>query len=213
MRLILFGAPGVGKGTQAKILATTLELKHISTGDILREAIKSGSELGQKAKILMDAGELVPDDIIAGIIRYALKDALNYNGFILDGFPRTVNQAKLLEEIVKELGIELPHIIILKAEDNIIVNRLSQRRQCANCGLIVNQSDLVDKETCPKCKTIDQFVIRMDDKKEVILNRLAVYRKNTRPIVEYFENKVKITRIDAVQPVDVVTEKIMKALR
>lgn len=213
MQLILFGAPGVGKGTQAKILSSTRELKHISTGDILRNEIKNGTEFGKKAKILMDKGELVPDELIIRIVRQSIEDASSWNGFILDGFPRTVNQAKLLEDICRELKLNFPPIVILKANDQIIVNRLSQRRQCSVCGMIVNQSDLVDKETCPKCKSENRFIIREDDKKEVILNRLKIYRENTRPVIEYLEDHVPVHRIDAVQPVDVVTQNIMQALK
>jgi adenylate kinase len=212
MQLILFGAPGVGKGTQAKILSSTRELKHISTGDILRAEISKGSELGKKAKGLMDKGELVPDELIIGVVKNLMKEAIAKNGFILDGFPRTVNQAKLLQEICAELNIDVPPIVILKANDEVIVNRLSQRRQCAKCGTIVNQSDLVDRETCPTCKEKDKFIIREDDKEEVILNRLRVYRENTRPVVKYLEDTVPVHRIDAIQSVDVVTQSIMWAL-
>ncbi|MBU1101413.1 MAG: adenylate kinase [Bacteroidetes bacterium] len=213
MYLILFGAPGVGKGTQAKILSSTLDLKHISTGDILRTEIASGSDFGIKAKALMDKGELVPDELIADVIRLAINDALNYNGFILDGFPRTVDQAKLLEKIVKELKIPAPALVILKGEDDIIVRRLSKRRQCANCGMIVNLSDLAHKEICPTCKAVDKFIVRKDDKEEVIINRLKVYRAETRPVVAYLEDKLKTFRIDALQPVAVVTQNIMQALK
>ena len=212
MQLILFGAPGVGKGTQAKILSSTRELKHISTGDILRAEISKGSELGKKAKGLMDKGELVPDELIIGVVKNLMKEAIAKNGFILDGFPRTVNQARLLQEICAELNIDVPPIVILKANDEVIVNRLSQRRQCAKCGTIVNQSDSVDRETCPTCKEKDKFIIREDDKEEVILNRLRVYRENTRPVVKYLEDTVPVHRIDAIQSVDVVTQSIMWAL-
>lgn len=213
MYTILFGAPGVGKGTQAKILASTLELKHISTGDILRTEIASGSEFGIKAKELMDRGELVPDELMVDVVVDAIKDALNYNGFILDGFPRTVDQAKLLEKMIKDLKIPAPALVILKGDDDIIVRRLSKRRQCTECGMIVNLSDLAHKKICPKCKAEEKFMVREDDKEEVILNRLKVYRANTRPVVAYLEDKLKTFRIDAIQPVAVVTQNIMQALR
>ncbi|CUS82590.1 Adenylate kinase, partial [Candidatus Kryptonium thompsonii] len=143
MRLIIFGPPGVGKGTQAQILSQKLNIPHISTGDMLREAVKNQTELGLKAKSFMDKGELVPDDVMIGIIKEVLSSERCKNGFILDGFPRTIAQAEALDKIFEELNIKLDYVISLEVDDDEIIKRLTNRRVCKNCGAVFNL--LIDK--------------------------------------------------------------------
>ena len=212
MQLILFGAPGVGKGTQAKILTSTLGLKHISTGDIIRSEIKKRSEFGRISKELIDKGNLVPDKMMVDVIREAINEALNYKGFILDGFPRTKIQAVLLKELFNELNLPLPPLITLNARDEVIIKRLTQRRTCSNCGMIVNLNDLFDKDCCPSCYKINSFLIRDDDNETVIRHRLNVYREWTKPVIEYLQGEIKIFEIEATLSVDVVTHKIMSII-
>ena len=212
MRFILFGAPGVGKGTQAKILSTKLNIPHISTGDILRAAVKNKTPLGLQAKKTIDAGELVHDDIMLGIIRETLTDHKCDHGFILDGFPRTVTQAKELDVLLKELKIPDLYLIILKANPNEILKRLTNRRACKVCHNIFNYNDIRDLKKCPNCGAENSFYQRDDDKEEVIKKRLNIYTNSTRPLVKFFEEKNKVIRINALQPVEKVTEDILAVL-
>ncbi len=150
MRVILFGPPGVGKGTQAKILSKDLKIVHIATGDILREAVSRGTELGKKAKTFMDRGELVPDEVVIGIIQDRLKQGDAKNGFILDGFPRTLPQAEALDKVFDKMGIKVDRVISMEVDKEVLMNRLTSRRVCRNCGSIFNL--LVDKLDDSKCK-------------------------------------------------------------
>ncbi len=212
MRFILFGAPGVGKGTQAKILSAKLNIPHISTGDILRAAVKNKTPLGLQAKKIIDAGELVNDDIMLGIIRETLTSEKCNHGFILDGFPRTVNQAKDLDMLLKELKIPDLYLIILKANPNEIIKRLTNRRACKVCHNIFNYNDIKDKKECPNCGAENSFYQRNDDKEEVIKKRLSIYATETRPLVKFFEEKNKVIRVNALQAVEKVTEDILAVL-
>lgn len=211
-RLIFFGAPGVGKGTQAKIVSAKLNIPHISTGDILRNAIKNKTELGMKAKILMDQGELVPDDIMVELVKDVLNDENSKNGFILDGFPRTLDQAKILQPIVDELFDGKLTVIILDAEDKIIIDRLSQRRVCNNCSNIVNLKFINDPNKCPKCGAVNSFIKRDDDDEEVIKNRMEIFHKTTEPVLEFYRGKAQNYTIDGTLSVEEISNEIMKVL-
>lgn len=208
--LIFFGAPGVGKGTQAKIISSKLHIPHISTGDILREAISKKTELGLKAKETMDKGDLVSDELMADIIKVALKDKKAKDGFILDGFPRTLNQAKILQPIVKEISDEKLIIINLEADDDIIVSRLSQRRMCKTCSSIVNLNFLKDSNKCPTCGSENSFVKRVDDDEKVIRNRLKVFHETTEPVLEFYRNNnTTILLFDGTKSVSKLTKEIL----
>lgn len=174
MRLLLFGAPGVGKGTQAKLLSTKFNIPHISTGDILRQAVTEKTELGKKADEIMSRGDLVPDNIMMGIIHERLKKSDCENGFILDGFPRTINQAVELDNLLTELNISDIRLINIFADEEEIVKRLNNRRACRVCGQIFTMSEIENSNICPKCNSKDSFYLREDDKEEVIRKRLNV---------------------------------------
>jgi adenylate kinase len=212
MQIIIFGAPGVGKGTQAKILASKLNIAHISTGDILREAIKNGTELGLKAKSIVESGGLVPDEIVAGMLKEALKEERCKNGFILDGFPRTVNQAKILEQIFSELGKQKIDLIKLNADDDVMVNRITNRMVCNSCGNIAVKSEVTKNYVCPVCKSVNSYITRKDDTEEVIKNRLKLYHEQTAPVFEYYKNKANVIEVDGTLPIDQVTDGILSKL-
>ncbi len=212
MRLIIFGPPGVGKGTQAQILSQKLNIPHISTGDMLREAVKNQTELGLKAKSFMDKGELVPDDVMIGIIKEVLASEKCKNGFILDGFPRTIAQAEALDEIFEELNIKLDYVISLEVNDDEIIKRLTNRRVCKNCGAVFNL--LIDKipedNKCPRCG--GELYQRSDDNPDVIKNRLKVYRESTQILLEYYAKKGILKAINGVGEISEITEKICKSV-
>lgn len=212
MRIIIFGAPGVGKGTQAKILANKLNIIHISTGDILREAIKSGTELGLKAKSIVESGGLVPDEIVAGIIRDVLNDEKSKNGFILDGFPRTINQAEILENIFHELNIVNFYLVKLEAADEIIIDRITNRLVCSSCGNILNKEAVTENFVCPKCGAQNSYIKRKDDDEEVIKRRLKLYREQTAPVFNFYKDKAKIVEVDGTQSIEEVTKEILDSL-
>lgn len=212
MHIIIFGSPGVGKGTQAKILASKLSIAHISTGDILREAIKNKTELGLKAKAIVDNGELVPDDIMGGIIRDVLKQNRCKNGFILDGFPRTIAQANLLEIILAELGLSKKYLIKLDADDKIIISRITNRMVCNICGNILVKTEMKENSVCPVCKSKDSYAKRKDDDEEVIKRRLKVYHETTAPVFNFYKDKASIIEIDGTQSIEDVTKNILKQL-
>ena len=209
MQIIIFGSPGVGKGTQAKILAAKLNIPHISTGDILREAIKKQTELGNKAKEIVDKGELVPDEIMGGIIKDTLNDIKCKNGFILDGYPRTTNQAEILENIFNTIKTEKHYLIKLDADDEIIIDRLTNRLVCNKCGNILNNTEVKENFSCPVCNSVNSYAKRADDEEDVIRRRLKVYHKTTAPVFDYYMDKAEIIEIDGSLPIDKVTEEIL----
>ncbi|MCK5120193.1 MAG: adenylate kinase [Candidatus Latescibacteria bacterium] len=212
MQIVIFGPPGVGKGTQAKILSSKLNIPHISTGDILRDSVNRKTELGNKAKEIIENGELVPDDLMGKLVKETIIN-LNYSeGFILDGFPRTIEQVKILENIFNELNISSPRVVVLKAKDDIIVNRLTSRRTCSNCGQIVNLNDIADKNICPNCGKEGTLLKRKDDDEKVIRNRLKVYGQLTFPVLEFYKNKLDLIYINGTDPIEVISKNIFTAL-
>lgn len=212
MQIILFGAPGVGKGTQAKILSQKYNIKHISTGDILRESVARGTQFGIAAKEVMDRGDLVSDDLMGGLVKETLANMDYKNGFILDGFPRTIEQCNIMDSIFADLNITNPFFILLKADTEVIVNRLTQRRFCSKCEIIVNLSDIPNVNICPNCGAVNSFIERMDDNAEVVRKRLGIYRDTTLPVIDYYQKKYKVAILNATDPVEAVTANIEKEL-
>lgn len=213
MRLIIFGAPGVGKGTQAKLLAQKLNVPHISTGDILRESAASGSLLGKKAKKIMDAGQLVPDEIMIGLIRQVLTSPEASNGFILDGFPRTLAQAEALTKLLAELNVKLDRVINISVNEEEIVRRLSMRLTCQNCGRIYNihLDMLADTTECRECG--GQLYQRDDDKEETVRNRLKVYNERTAPVRKYYEEMGLLKDIDGEGDPEMINNEILSLIQ
>jgi len=212
MRFVMFGPPGAGKGTYSRRLQEHLGIAAISTGDIFREAVKQGTELGKKAKTFMDAGELVPDEITNGILEERLKQPDAQKGFILDGYPRTTAQIEFLEKITK-----IDAVINLVVPEWVIVERLSSRRQCKKCGAIYNVRFLKPKTegVCDKCG--GKLFQRDDDKPAAIKVRLRVYEEKTQPLLEFFKKKgVEIVSVecnDVDIPPEIMVNKILKALK
>jgi adenylate kinase len=213
MRLILFGAPGVGKGTQAKLISTNLNIPHISTGDILRQAVKDKTELGKKAQEIMNRGDLVPDDIMIGIIQERLHKPDCSIGFILDGFPRTVNQAIALDKLLIEMKIKDVSVVNITADDNELVKRIGNRRACKNCGQIFVLKDIEGKNNCPNCNAENSFYLRDDDKEEVVRNRLIVFRKNTEPVLKYYSKQSNVISIEGLGSIEEVNKKVSEKLK
>jgi len=211
MRVILLGPPGCGKGTQAEIICKNFEIPHISTGDILRDNVKRGTEIGSRAKSFMDSGSLVPDEIIIGTIKDRFSEDDCKNGFLLDGFPRTIAQAEALDKLLKKMKIHLDYIINIDVPDENIINRISKRLSCSNCGDVYNLMFKKPKKemVCDSCG----FMLhqRDDDKEEVIRNRLEVYRKQTAPLIQYYNKK--IMNVDGEQSINEVTKDILKILK
>ncbi len=203
MNLMLLGAPGAGKGTQAKILIDKYNIPQISTGDILREAVKNGTEMGLKAKKAMDNGELVSDDIIIGIIKDRLSQDDCKKGFILDGFPRTIPQAKALETLMKEMDIKLDKVISLEVPDEEIVERITGRRVSKTTGKIYHI-----KYNPPVDEKEEDLIIRKDDNKETVLKRLTAYHKQTAPLVDFYKEKGVFAEVDGTQNIVEITKSI-----
>ncbi len=205
MRIILLGPPGSGKGTQAAKLRERYAIAHISTGDILRENVKANTELGLKAKGFMDSGALVPDDLIVSMMRERLIRPDCAEGFLLDGFPRTVPQAQALDAMLEKMNIRLDAIVLLDVPDDVVVSRLTNRRVCRSCGAIYNAVSQPPKQEgiCDKCG--GKVIQRDDDKESVIRERLAVYRKQTEPVVDYYRRTSGLLAVvDAVHSSDAV---------
>jgi adenylate kinase len=213
MRFILFGSPGVGKGTQAKRLSTQLNIPHISTGDILREAVKSKTPLGLKAAEIMSNGELISDEIMIGIIKDTLEGEKCRNGFILDGFPRTIPQARELDNLMASLKIVDYYLIYLTADENEIVRRLTNRRECKKCQNIFVQSEIENLSKCPVCSAENSFYQRDDDKESVIRNRLNIFNSTTKPVLNFYESKNRVIAINGIGNIDLISEKILENLK
>ena len=212
MNIILFGAPGVGKGTQAKILSHVYHIPHISTGDILREAIKAETPLGIKAKGLMDHGNLVPDDVMIDLVTDLLSSDRCKNGFILDGFPRTVAQAKALDTIFAQLNIHKFKVINIDVEPKLIIERLTDRFLCAQCGKIYNST--LDKfkagDKCFKCGGM--IFQRDDDTPETVKKRLDIYYKTTEPVKKYYQQTRALLDVNGVGEIDEITQRLLSTL-
>jgi adenylate kinase len=213
MRVLLFGPPGVGKGTQAKILSGELGVPHISTGDMLRAAVAGGTDLGKQAKAVMDNGNLVPDDIMIAIVRDVLASTHTAGGFILDGFPRTLGQAKALSRIFDDLNIREFKVIDISASDEEIIRRLSNRLVCPKEGHIFNaETDGVSRgEPCPLCGT--PLTQREDDREQTVRERLKVYHSTTAPVIHYYRASGVVLSVDGAGSIDVVKREIQRMLQ
>jgi len=207
--VVLLGPPGAGKGTQAKRLSEELGLLHISTGDLLREAVSRGTPLGKKAKAYMDRGELVPDELMIAFVEETLPEG---GGVILDGFPRTVAQARALDDLFSRKGLNLHSVILFEVPDELVVERLSGRRLCSECGAVYHVRYAPPKENglCDRCGA--PLMQRDDDREEVVRRRLSVYREQTAPLIDYYKRKGILIRLDASRSVEEVHENLKRAL-
>ena len=208
MRLILLGAPGAGKGTQAEIICEKLSIPAISTGNILREAVKNGTEMGQKAKSFIDSGKLVPDEVIISIIKERLGEPDCAGGFILDGVPRTVVQA----EAIEKAGIEIDKVIDIEVADEAIVKRLSGRRVCSSCGASYHTiyKPSADPTKCDRCG--GELIVRKDDEPATVLERLRTYHEQTEPLKDFYAARGKLAVVEGQEEVADTTALVFKAL-
>lgn len=208
MNIIMLGAPGAGKGTQAAVLCEHFGIPTISTGNMIREALKNGTEMGLKAKSFMDEGKLVPDEVVIGIVKERLADDDCKKGFILDGFPRTIPQAEALDE----MGVDIEYVINIDISDERIVNRMSGRRVCESCGRPYHLVNLKPKKdgVCDDCN--GTLVQRKDDHPDTVLARLEVYHKETEPLVAYYEKQDKLVNVEGVDDVETTKNAILKAI-
>ncbi|OUP07191.1 adenylate kinase [Collinsella sp. An2] len=206
MNIVLLGGPGAGKGTMAQRLVADFGVAHISTGDLLRAAVKGGTELGMQAKKYMDAGELVPDQLVIDLVKERLADDDAQEGFILDGFPRNTVQAVTLDSELSAMGRTIDCALLIDVAPEVIVERLSGRRTCRACGYTGTAADAV----CPKCG--GEMYQRDDDKPETIKNRLDVYEKSTSPLVEYYRGQGLLKTVDGAQAIDEVYAAVKEAL-
>lgn len=208
MRTVLLGAPGSGKGTQGVVLSKKFNIPQISTGDLLRAAVKAGSELGKKAKSAMDAGALVSDDIVIGLIKERLSEADAQNGYILDGFPRNIPQAEALDAMLTELGQPLQGVVLLDVPFEELMQRLTGRRTCKDCGAIYNiyLSPPKVEGHCDACN--GELFQRADDNEETIGNRLKVYEEQTAPLIGYYRDQSKLHSIKGTGDIDEITSTV-----
>ncbi len=206
------GPPGAGKGTQAEVLTEKLKIPHISTGDMFRKAIKDGTELGKKAKEYMDAGKLVPDEVTVGIVKERLGESDCGQGFLLDGFPRTVNQAEALDEILKQLRIKLDAVINIEVPREKLLDRLTGRRICKDCGATyhVTFNQPQEANNCDVCG--GELYQRSDDTAETVANRLDVYAKQTQPLIEFYQKQGLLADINGDQKISAVLKEIGERL-
>lgn len=212
MKIIMLGAPGAGKGTQAKMIAEKYGIPHISTGDIFRANIKNGTELGKKAKSYMDQGQLVPDELTLDLIMDRFKEDDCKNGYVLDGFPRTIPQAEALDAALKANGEKIDFAIDVDVPDENIVKRMGGRRACVNCGAtyhIVYSPTKVEGK-CDKCG--EDLIVRDDDKPETVLSRLEVYHNQTQPLIDYYNEQGVLKTVDGTVDMKNVFDAIIKIL-
>ncbi|MFP4481920.1 MAG: adenylate kinase [Thermovirgaceae bacterium] len=197
MRVIFIGPPGAGKGTQAEVISREQGIAHISTGDILRKNVAEQTDLGKAAREYMDAGKLVPDDVIIGMMEKRLAEKDCEKGFILDGFPRTVPQAEALDGLLARMGIALDGVVLFDAPDEVVIRRLAGRRVCRNCGAIYNvrSKPRGEDDRCDKCG--GELYQRDDDREEVVRNRLDVYKEQTAPLIGYYRKNGLLIEVDA----------------
>ena len=212
MKIIMLGAPGAGKGTQAKMIAEKYSIPHISTGDIFRANIKNGTELGKKAKTFIDAGQLVPDELVVDLVIDRFKEDDCKNGYVLDGFPRTIPQAEALDNALKAIGDKVDFAIDVEVPDENIVRRMGGRRACVGCGATYHVEFNPPKVTdvCDVCG--EELVLRDDDKPETVKNRLNVYHEQTKPLIDYYEKQGIVHTIDGTQTMEEVFSDIRKIL-
>ncbi len=212
MKIIMLGAPGAGKGTQAKMIAEKCGIPHISTGDIFRANIKNGTELGAKAKEYMDKGLLVPDELVCDLVVDRIQQADCEKGYILDGFPRTIPQAEALEAALNAIEQKLDYAIDIDVPDENIINRMSGRRACVGCGatyhVLFNPTKVEGK--CDVCG--ESLILRDDDKPETVKKRLDVYHTQTQPLIDFYTERKVLVEVDGTQSMDKVFEDIMKIL-
>jgi adenylate kinase len=212
MQIVLFGPPGAGKGTQAKFLAEEFNIPHISTGDILRENVKKGTALGIKARSYMDKGELVPDQLLNDLVRSRLEEPDTKKGFLLDGYPRTIPQAKALDEVMDDLNRKLTAVVNIDVGTAALVKRLSGRRICRACGasyhVAFNPPEV--RDVCDTCA--GELYQRADDTESAIKNRLAVYQKQTQPVLDYYKKKGILVDIDGDREIEEVKADVIRAL-
>ena len=213
LNLVLLGPPGAGKGTQAQYITDRFKIPQISTGDMLRAAVKAGTPLGLAAKKVMDSGHLVSDDIVVGLVKERLQQPDCARGYLFDGFPRTVPQASALDKLLADLGTALDLVMELVVDDDEVIRRLSGRRTCRGCGKIWHvEFDPTSKENiCDRCGS--ELFQRDDDKAETIANRLVEYSEKTAPLVDFYGAQGKLVGIDATGPVEDVTVRAIDALR
>ena len=212
MKIIMLGAPGAGKGTQAKMIAEKCGIPHISTGDIFRANIKNGTELGAKAKEYMDKGLLVPDELVCDLVVDRIQQADCEKGYILDGFPRTIPQAEALENALNAIEQKLDYAIDIDVPDENIINRMSGRRACVGCGatyhVLFNPTKVEGK--CDVCG--ESLILRDDDKPETVKKRLYVYHTQTQPLIDFYTERKVLVEVDGTQSMDKVFDDIMKIL-
>jgi len=213
MKLILLGAPGAGKGTQAKRLEEAYGIVQLSTGDMLRAEVASGSEIGQELKSVMEAGNLVTDELIISMIASRVEQDDCKKGYILDGFPRTTAQAEALDAMLEEKGQKLDEVIEMKVDEDVLVGRITGRYTCAKCGQGYHDEFQVPlkKGVCDKCEG-QEFARRADDNEETVRSRLVSYREQTAPIASHYDVKGMLTSVDGMAGIDIVTEQLKKIL-
>ena len=212
MKIIMLGAPGAGKGTQAKMLADKYMIPHISTGDIFRANIKNGTELGQKAKTYMDQGLLVPDELVCDLVVDRVQQEDCAKGYILDGFPRTIPQAEALDAALAKIGAKIDYAVNVEVPDENIVRRMSGRRACVACGatyhIVYNPTKV--EGVCDRCGK--ELILRDDDKPETVTKRLNVYHEQTQPLIEYYTKQGALVEVDGTMNMDDVFNAIVKIL-
>ncbi len=211
MRIVLLGSPGAGKGTQAKVITKKFDIPHISTGDILRHEIKGVSELGKKAAGFVESGKLVPDGIIIEIIKNEISQGKSKNGFLMDGFPRNLEQALMFSDLLDKLGVRLDKVININVSKEEIIERLSKRRICSVCKSVfsIGRKNR-EPEKCPKCN--GDLIERKDDKEEVIKHRLDIYESETRPLIDFYADKGLLVNIDGSGEEKEIAKRILEVL-
>ncbi|MCI5493649.1 MAG: adenylate kinase [Lachnospiraceae bacterium] len=212
MKIIMLGAPGAGKGTQAKQIAAKYSIPHISTGDIFRANIKNGTELGKKAKTYMDQGLLVPDELTCDLVMDRIQQDDCKNGFVLDGFPRTIPQAESLDAALEKIDQKMDYAIDVDVPDENIINRMGGRRACLNCGATYHIVSIPPKKEgiCDHCG--NALVLRDDDKPETVKKRLDVYHEQTQPLIDYYAKQNILKTVDGTQPMEAVFDAIVSVL-
>ena len=211
MNIVLLGGPGAGKGTQSEFLIEKYGMLHISTGDLLREAVSNKTDAGLQAKKFMDAGDLVPDEVIVGIMKDKFENSDISKGLILDGFPRTVPQAQILDEMLAQLNTQIDKAILIDTPNDVIIQRICSRRMCESCGFIGSVLGLSEDDAqnyvCPKCGS--NMYQRDDDNEQTVQNRINVYLEKTAPLIDYYSSQNKLEKIDGALP---TAEDVFKGL-